>query len=150
MTSASIFRRFSSLASAVVLVGLLASCSKETIEPSSTTASDIDARRRVVLIDPQTVRPTKPTETKDPSVRQPAPLSDVLTAKSQPCTSCGSGQQATESTDPSLSETFQHDNVEMAAPSGETYPTGPSVKDPTIQVIRFTKAVNKKLVIDRR
>jgi hypothetical protein len=146
-TSAS-FPRFFQVASAFAFVALVASCSKESVEPMASGQADNNARR-VVLIDKEDYRSTRPVETKDASVRQ-YQITDQF-ATDLPIRGCGGGAgQASEALDPGIDKTFREGYVEMAAPSGLTYPDGPAVKDPTIQHIRHPKAKAKKIVFEKR
>lgn len=142
MKPSALFPRFFQAAACFVLAGFLASCSKESVEPMA-AGNDGSNGRRVVLIEKEGHRQVKPLVNRDPSVRQVQP--DVLATKVKPaCTSCGNGDRA-QAADPILSaETFHNDYTEMAAPSGQAYPSGPEVQDPTIQVIRNRVASARK------
>ncbi len=143
MKPSAFFPRFFQAAACFVLAGFMASCSKESVEPMAAGNGDSNGRR-VVLIEKGSQRTMNPTITRDPSVRQPQ--TDVLATKVKPaCTSCGLADRQIQASDPVLSsETFHNDNSEMAAPSGQTCPSGPGVKDPTIQVIRNRVASARK------
>lgn len=146
-TSAS-FPRFFQVASAFAFVALMASCSKESVEPMASGQTDNNARR-VVLIEKEGYRSTRPVETKDASVRQ-YQITDQF-ATDLPIRGCGGGNgQTTDAMDPGVDKTFRQGYVEMAAPSGKTFPDGPAVQDPTIQHIRHPKAQAKKLVFEKR